>query len=99
MYSKVVVSHPLLKRPVLKSTRAICKRSINVPVTKRILSKPPKAFVDDLQFSTYIIGKGIIVFTMFYCSLNWWYYRNLNEEYDKETKKNDEGKTKSKEKK
>ena len=32
--------------------------------------------------STQIIGDGIIYFTIIYCSLNWWYYKNLNSKDD-----------------
>lgn len=43
-----------------------------------------------LEYDTYIIGKGIMLFTMFYCSLNWLHYRKINkelEEMDKKDKK------------
>jgi len=32
------------------------------------------------ETSSYIIGKGIILFTMFYCTMNWWRYRREREE-------------------
>ena len=43
-----------------------------------------------IETVTYIVGKGIILFTMFYCGLNWMYYRDIRikseEEDDKNTK-------------
>ena len=29
--------------------------------------------------SSHITGKGIVLFTMFYCGLNWMYYKSLQE--------------------
>lgn len=38
-----------------------------------------------IQEATYLIGHGIILFTMFYCGLNWAYYREMRKrDEDKE---------------
>lgn len=29
------------------------------------------------------LGQGIVYFTMFYCSINWFYYRNLRKDLEK----------------
>jgi hypothetical protein len=36
-----------------------------------------------LIIGTYYVGKSITLFTMFFCSLNYLYYRSLREEEDK----------------
>lgn len=40
--------------------------------------------------TTYYVGKGIILFTMFYCTLNWAHYRNLRKLYDNDPKQKDD---------
>lgn len=46
-----------------------------------------KMSVTDIEYTSYLVGKSIILFTMFYCTLNWWHYRRLNKEL--EEKEND----------
>lgn len=46
-----------------------------------------KALPIDLEFSSYIIGKGIIVFTLTYCTLNWYLYKRTREDMKKRDKK------------
>ncbi len=33
--------------------------------------------------ASYFVGKGIILYTMFYCSLNWLFYKRLRESQEK----------------
>jgi hypothetical protein len=40
----------------------------------------------DLETINYFVGKGIILFTMFYCSMNWFMYKRIREKTE-ETKK------------
>jgi hypothetical protein len=35
---------------------------------------------------SYYIGKSVILFTMFYCTLNWYYYKRLREQQEEENK-------------
>lgn len=35
------------------------------------------------------VGHGIVYFTMFYCSMNWWYYRRTREEAEADTDADD----------
>lgn len=42
-----------------------------------------------LTLEAYLIGKSIIIFTMFYCTLNWAMYRSLREKQEKADKKSD----------
>ena len=42
---------------------------------------PVNAFIwSDPVTTSYFIGKGIILFTMFYCTMNWWYYKRMQED-------------------
>jgi len=45
--------------------------------------KTLKALPFDLEYSNYIIGKGIIIFTFTYCSLNWIIYNRINKDIKK----------------
>lgn len=40
---------------------------------------------DTLVYSSYLIGKGIILFTLFYTTMNWWHYKKQRD--DQEDKK------------
>ena len=47
----------------------------------RPMRTPPRAIVKvrawNIEESSYYVGKSIILFTMFYCTLNWSFYRDL----------------------
>ena len=45
---------------------------------KRIVT--PKSLGIDM---TYYVGKSIVLFTIFYCSMNWFYYRNTRKDIEK----------------
>lgn len=38
--------------------------------------------VHDVVELSYYVGKGITLFTMFYCTLNWWHYKRMREDKD-----------------
>lgn len=38
--------------------------------------------------TSYFIGKGVILFTMFYCSMNWWYYKRTREDMEDDDSNN-----------
>ena len=42
----------------------------------------PRSSPLPIETATYLVGKGIILFTMFYCGLNWLYYKELNKKND-----------------
>jgi hypothetical protein len=46
-----------------------------------LMRKPPRELVKvramNIEDTSYYIGKSIILFTMFYCTLNWSFYRDL----------------------
>jgi hypothetical protein len=42
--------------------------------------------VDGFATTMHIAAKGIILFTLFYSSMNWWYYKRTREDYEKAEK-------------
>jgi len=73
----------------------------NMPMTLRLhLARPrprslarlrlirPKAVID-WEFQSYIIGKGLGAFVLFYTTANWWYYRRTREDLEQKDKKKD----------
>jgi hypothetical protein len=47
----------------------------------------PKYSLHDVVQTSYYVGKGITLFTMFYCTLNWWHYKRLREDHEDEDDK------------
>jgi len=54
-------------------------RLISAP-PRRVGTIPPRAVV--VPESIEWLGQGIVYFTMFYCSMNWLYYRNLRKDLE-----------------
>jgi len=77
----------LIYRPVrLHQSKLIkCNHIHKLPLlrTKTIVRSN---FLDTANTITYFVGKGVILFTMFYCTLNWYHYKKLNDEYEKDKK-------------
>lgn len=48
------------------------------------LVRPKSSLFEAVETSTYLVGKGIILFTMFYCTLNWMHYRDARIRAEKE---------------
>lgn len=42
-----------------------------------------KISAHDLVQTSHYVGEGIILFTMFYCSMNWWYYKRTREDLER----------------
>lgn len=73
---------------IRQDTRQYNKQYNKHDINNRTI-KTQASLVETLEYSSYIIGKGIIVFTMFYCSLNWLHYKNLREQNEKDNKNKD----------
>lgn len=41
---------------------------------------------------SYYVGKGIVLFTMFYCGMNWYHYRDLRKRMEEEDRDGKGGK-------
>ena len=64
-----------------------------IPFTKRNVDTCASGFdVQTINYEAYLIGKSIVMFTMMYCTLNWWMYRNARIESENK----DDGDDKSK---
>lgn len=71
----------------VRPVNVVVPRNIYVPIIHR--SRLPntsrsiqcKANLVDVS---YYVGKSIILFTMFYCGLNWLHYKELREREEKE---------------
>jgi hypothetical protein len=44
--------------------------------------------VNDFATSMHYVAKGVIIFTMFYSTMNWYYYKKMREDIEEENKKN-----------
>ncbi len=56
---------------------------------KPLIASRCKASLQDIQTATYFVGKSIILFTMFYCSLNWWFYKTEREKEEEQHRDRD----------
>lgn len=41
------------------------------------------SFVRSLDHGSYLLGKSIVLFVFFYCSLNWMHYKRINDDIKK----------------
>lgn len=57
------------------------------PITTPRRRISPKATPLDVTEISYFVGKGIILFTLYYCSLNWMHYRRVRKEAEEKEKK------------
>lgn len=63
-----------------------------IPV-KHVGVSPLRA-LPNVEVMSYFAGKSIILFTMFYCSMNWLHYRNLRKSYEDNDMEDDRKKDK-----
>jgi len=56
-----------------------CNKIVLKPLSVRL-----SASLHDVETYSHYIGKGITLFTMFYCTLNWMYYKKINQSFDDE---------------
>lgn len=85
----LVKSQNTFCRPTRLSRKLVpAFRKTNHIQKKHVIANPCKASFQDIatfQTVSYFVGKSVILFTMFYCSLNWWFYKT---EREKEEEKN-----------
>lgn len=82
---------PRHRSNVNTTNKAVSIKKIN-HIQKRSEIITVKSFNNDVTAMSYIVGKGIIAFTFFYTSLNYIFYKRLREDYEKQTKDDDEKK-------
>lgn len=66
------------------TTGKIASIKKNYNIQKRNKTVSVKSFNNDIVTMSYFIGKGIVAFTFFYTSLNYFFYKGLREEYEEE---------------
>ena len=71
---------PVNYKPLLIRTPILVPRRILKP--RRSLEVRSNLLIDWVK----PIGDGIIYFTIFYCTLNWWHYKNLNSKFKSKSK-------------
>lgn len=62
------------------------KKPSYVNKNNKISKTRANAFENDVVSLSYFFGKGIIAFTFFYTSLNYFHYKRLREEYEDQNK-------------
>ena len=79
-----LIQHRPFVKSIYQKPIAIYKKPILYQSPRKFMI--PRASGIDWEFSSYIIGKGIILFTLYYCTTNWWYYRRYREDMEKKDK-------------
>lgn len=56
---------------------------IRAPRARRPRVVPPRSYaLEQLASANVVVGHGIVLFTMFYCTLNWAHYRRLRRDLE-----------------
>ena len=55
-------------------------------VRRKPISKHAQAYMQNYE----IVSQGIVYFTMLYCSMNWWHYRELRNRVEEKTLEEEE---------
>lgn len=61
-------------RPIIRPRVQPVRRVLTIPKSH------PATIADVLVNTSYFVGKTFTLFTMFYCALNWLYYKDLNKD-------------------
>lgn len=81
--------HIIMLQRVSISTKP--RLPIQVRVQRRARTVPTAALnSQDIVYGSEILGKGIILFTMFYCGFNYLYYKEARERMEEQQKKDNE---------
>ncbi len=78
MLRSIFQSRPALPQPPVA-------RPIARPVARPLRTRATPA-AEFLVNQSAIIGQGIVYFTLFYTTANWWYYRRTREDAEKNRK-------------
>jgi hypothetical protein len=80
--------HRTYQRRYINTTSKITTIKKPSYVNNKINKTRTNAFQNDMVTLSYFVGKGIIMFTFFYTSLNYFHYKKLREEYEDKDDKN-----------
>lgn len=73
---------PLVRRPVPVVPSVCPSKSLKVPKVPTNRPSPIRS-LPSWVYSLELAGQGIVYFTMFYCSMNWLFYRNLRKDAER----------------
>jgi hypothetical protein len=74
--------YPLCYRRItFHRSHNLCKPTYKVKHTRQNVAVHAD-FLQDVQNTSYYVGKGIVLFTMFYTGLNYFHYKQLREDMD-----------------
>lgn len=68
------------RRPCFFKHRVIKPCVLRQPKYNKIMKTQSAQVIHMFEHTSYIIGKGIILFTFFYTSLNWLHYKNIQKD-------------------
>ncbi len=71
----ITVRRICYSKPIIKNIKPVLP-------TRQVITRTP-----DVNTVSYYVGKSIILFTMFYCTLNWAHYRRLRKDNEDKDKK------------
>ena len=77
---------PLYYRHTI-SLRVPCKNNTSLLVSKAMIDNNILNSLNDFSNDAHIVAKSIILYTLFYCTLNWMHYKRIREESEKKNKK------------
>lgn len=72
---------------LIKYKHHVMKKPDQRVVKYRDPKLPRSGMSDVVLTSLHYAGESVVLFTMFYCSMNWWYYKRLNDDIRKNEKK------------
>lgn len=72
-----IAQRPIIAAPLCRHRRCPCPSTHNI--------RPVKSIVSDIDNVSYYVGQSIILFTMFYCGLNWAHYRDQRKKLEEES--------------
>lgn len=79
--------------------RLVNKRVFVAPPARHVVVKAPvlrhKPIMKsttwaDVEVASNLVGKSIVLFTMFYTTMNWWFYKRTREELEENEEKDTE---------
>lgn len=73
----------------VKTTNKVASIRKNHHIQKRNNTIRANSLNNDIVSMSYFVGKGIIAFTFFYTTLNYFFYKQLREDYEEDNKNNE----------
>ncbi len=77
-----MLRHQPMYRP--KSQFILVKKRPARPYFIQVRATP---IAQDIETISYLVGKSVMLFTMFYCTLNWYHYRTQRKQHEESDKK------------